>query len=271
MALGTPYWFILSAAPPGQPANLRATSQTDGSALVTWDAPSEAGDDAFYRVRRQVDAADGSYAVIARRVQAAGSDGVVAYRDEGNGREVGQRYLYSVRAFDEDGDPLGRWTPGVRDNRPPAFAEDSAAAFEVAENTAAGANIGDAIEATDPDAEDSLTYALGNTADDGHFAIDAKTGQLQTKDALDYESQSSYAVTVIAADGGGLSARIAVTITVTDVADTAPGQPDAPKIISIKQTSFRATWTAPAAGSSAVTAYDGGDNVLALMTATTGE
>ena len=269
VVLGTPYWFIpsaaatgaepgtmrfrRSAAPPGQPANLRATPQTDGSALVTWDAPAEAGDDAFYRVRRRVDAADGSYTVIARRVQAAGSDGTVAHRDEGNGREAGQRYLYSVRAFDGDGKALGQWTAGVRDNRPPAFAEDSAAAFQVAENTAAGTDIGSPVTATDPDDGDSLIYLLGG-ADADHFAIDVDSGQLQTSGALDYESQDSYAVTVIAADGAGLWAGLDVTITVTDVKE-APGQPDAPEIIKVKQTSFRVTWTAPAAGSSAITGY----------------
>ncbi len=232
VAYGTPYWFAPSAAatgaepgtqrfrrsapPPGQPANLRATPQADGSTLVTWDPPAEAGDDAFYRVRRRVDAADSNYQVIARRVEAADSGGVVAYRDDGNGREAGQRYLYSVRAFDGDGKPLGRWTPGVRDNRPPAFAADSAAAFQVAENTAAGAAIGNAITATDPDDGDSLVYLLGG-ADADHFAIDSGSGQLQTKGALDYESQDSYVVTVIAADGAGLWAGLDVTITVTDV------------------------------------------------------
>ncbi len=232
VVLGTPYWFAPSAAatgaepgtqrfrrsapPPGQPANLRATPQEDGSALVTWDAPAEAGDDAFYRVRRRVDAADSSYTVIARRVEAADSGGVVAYRDDGNGREAGQRYLYSVRAFDGDGKPLGRWTQGVRDNRPPAFTEDSATAFQVAENTASGTDIGDPVAATDPDDGDTLTYLLGG-ADADHFAIDADSGQLRTSGALDYESQDSYAVTVIAADGAGLWAGLDVTITVTDV------------------------------------------------------
>ena len=272
VVLGTPYWFApsaaatgaepgtrlfsrsaRSAAPPGQPANLRATPQADGAALVTWDAPAEAGDDTFYRVRRRVDAADGSYSVIARRVEAAASDGVVAYRDAGNGRAAGQRYLYSVRAFSADGKPLGRWTQGVRDNRPPAFAAASATAFQVAENTASGTDIGDPVAATDPDAGDTLTYLLGG-ADADHFAIDPDSGQLQTSGALDYESRDSYAVTVIAADGAGLWASRDATIAVTDV-EEAPGQPDAPEIINIKETSFRVTWTAPAAGSSAISGY----------------
>ena len=46
-----------------------------------------------------------------------------------------------------------------------------------------------------------------------------------------------------------------MTIKVDDVADTPPGQPDAPEISNIKQTSFRITWTAPAAGSSAISGY----------------
>ena len=105
---------------------------------------------------------------------------------------------------------------GVRDNRPPAFAADSAAAFQVAENTAAGTDIGNPVTATDPDDGDTLTYLLGG-ADADHFAIDADSGQLRTSGALDYESQDSYAVTVIAADGAGLWAGLDATITVTDV------------------------------------------------------
>ena len=237
VAYGTPYWKAPSAAatgaepgttmsrrsappPPGQPASLRATPQADGSTLVTWDAPAEAGDDAFYRVRRRVDAAGGSHSVIARRVQATGSDGVVAYRHEANSRQAGQRHHYSVRAFNGNGKPLGRWTKGVRDNRPPAFAADSTAAFTVAENTAAGATIGEAPTATDPDDGDTLTYLLGGAHAD-HFAIDADSGQLKTKGALDYESQDSYTVTIIAADGAGLWAGLDATITVTDVKEAA--------------------------------------------------
>ncbi len=251
-----------------RPGNVQAALQADGSVLVTWEAPAGAGDDTFYRVRRRLDTADSSYAVIARRVEDADNDGAAEYRDDDGDLEAGQSYLYSVRAFDGDGDKLGQWTDGVKvsipaaapaekekraANNAPTFA-DSAAEVSVAENTAAGADIGAPVEAKDPDG-DSLTYALGSTADDGHFTIDADSGQLQTSGALDYESQSSYTVTVTATDDGGLSASVEVTITVTDVADTPPGQPDTPEIINVEETSFRVTWTAPAAGSSAITGY----------------
>ena len=93
---------------------------------------------------------------------------------------------------------------------------------EVAENTAAGENIGAPVTATDAD-DDTLTYALGGT-DMASFAIDPATGQLMTKAALDYEipadadTDNNYEVTVTASDGNTADdATIAVTITVTNV------------------------------------------------------
>ena len=93
----------------------------------------------------------------------------------------------------------------------------------VAENTAAGENIGDPVAATDDDAGDTLTYTLGG-ADMASFDIEDTTGQLMTKAALDYEApadadtDNAYEVTVTASDGNtAADATIAVTITVTDM------------------------------------------------------
>ncbi len=85
----------------------------------------------------------------------------------------------------------------------------------VAENTAAGEDIGNPVEATDAN-NDTLIYVLGGT-DAASFAIDSATGQLSTRAALDYETKSSYSVTVTATDPDGESATARVTITVTDV------------------------------------------------------
>ena len=74
------------------------------------------------------------------------------------------------------------------------------------------------VVATDVDSGDTLTYTLGGTDADS-FAIEstAAGGQLQTKAALDYETQTDYEVTVIATDKAGLMGEITVTINVTDV------------------------------------------------------
>ena len=83
-------------------------------------------------------------------------------------------------------------------------------------------NVGSAIVATDANG-DTPTYTLGG-ADASLFRIRSDDGQLEVKDALDHETDSSHTVRVMANDGSGASndsATITVTIYVTD-ADEAP-------------------------------------------------
>ena len=103
----------------------------------------------------------------------------------------------------------------ILENNAPVFAEDSSTTRTIAENTDSGVNIGTPITATDADG-DTLTYSLGAT-DTKAFSIDSKTGQLQTKAALDYETKSSYTLTITVDDGNGGSTSIDVTINVTDI------------------------------------------------------
>ena len=103
-------------------------------------------------------------------------------------------------------------------NNAPVFAA-ATDTREVAENAAAGENIGAPVTATDADAGDTLAYTLGG-ADMASFDIDGTTGQLMTKDPLDFETTPSYTVTITASDGNTTDdATIMVTITVTDVAE----------------------------------------------------
>ena len=112
-------------------------------------------------------------------------------------------------------------------NEPPAF-DGLTATREVAENTVAGQNIGGPVAATDQDAGDTLTYTLGGT-DAAAFDIDASTGQLKTKAPLDYETTTSYAVTVSVRDSKDVDgnpdplqdASISVTITIINLNEVA--------------------------------------------------
>ena len=112
-------------------------------------------------------------------------------------------------------------------NNAPTFTDGTETTREVAENTAAGENIGDPVAATDDDTTDTLTYRLNGTDADS-FDIVSTSGQLQTKAALDYETDNSYSVTVSVSDGNGGTDSIAVTINVTNVneAPTFPGTTD---------------------------------------------
>ena len=118
-------------------------------------------------------------------------------------------------------------------NAAPTFT--SAAAFSVNENqTAVGT-----VKATDPNAEDTVTYAITGGADSAQFQINETTGALSFKSAPDYENpadvastdpandadNNEYIVAVTATGGTGtraLTAAQTITVTVDDVDESEP-------------------------------------------------
>lgn len=80
------------------------------------------------------------------------------------------------------------------ENHPPSFDEDST--FSVDEDLPAGTVVG-TVTATDPDDGQTISYSISG----GPFAIDS-SGQITTTEPLDYESMSSYDLTVTATDNG---------------------------------------------------------------------
>ena len=97
------------------------------------------------------------------------------------------------------------------DNGPPVF-PSTEAGRDVPENTAMGMNIGARVTATDSD-NDTLTYSVPA---DSVFSINAATGQLVTKGALDHETAGAIDVVVTATDSIGTTDTITVTVNVTD-------------------------------------------------------
>ena len=99
---------------------------------------------------------------------------------------------------------------------------------KVAENSASGTAVGDPVTATDLGSDgmqEVLLYTLAGT-DASSFDIDRATGQLKTKEDLDYEDSTNtdhkYEVTVTASDPSDTNsnqsrATVTVTIEVTDV------------------------------------------------------
>ena len=127
--------------------------------------------------------------------------------------------MVRITVTDENDDAM------ITPNRMPVFADGEMADREVAENSAAGTQVGDPVAATDED-ENELTYELSG-ADAMYFEID-DMGQITVGEGtmLDYESdKTTYMVTVTADDGTGAhnaTDSIAVTIMVTDVNDYSP-------------------------------------------------
>ena len=95
----------------------------------------------------------------------------------------------------------------------PMFPVGRSYTLDVKENSAPGTNISTPVVADLP----TSVYSLeGDDADS--FEIDSATGQIMTKAALDYETKSSYSVTVKATVMG--SDTVDVTISVMDVLPT---------------------------------------------------
>ena len=151
-------------------------------------------------------------------------------------------------------------------NEPPQFSANTATR-SVAENSSAGASVGAVVTATDPEG-DALTYTLTGT-DAGKFDIASSTGQIKVKSgtSLDYESKTSYSVTVNVSDkkkGDGtadaaIDDTISVTINVTDVAEP-PSAPAAPTVAvnaATPASKLDVSWTAPdVTGKPAISDYD---------------
>ena len=142
-------------------------------------------------------------------------------------------------------------------NNAPVFSSSNVSR-SIAENTAAGVNVGAAVTATDADAGDTLSYTLGG-ADVASFDFVETTGQIRTKAGVsyDHEAKSSYTVTVTASDGTSTAAA-SVTIRISDV-DEPPSAPATPSIsaVSGSSTSLSVSWAAPAnAGEPAIDNYD---------------
>ena len=112
-------------------------------------------------------------------------------------------------------------TPAVQ-NVDPTFDEGDAANREVVENRPVRSNVGGRITAADSD-RDTLTYSILG----GHrlFEIDATTGQIRTKEALDHDTEPSHLLTVDVSDmlnssddpDPTIDDTIQVTIAVTNV------------------------------------------------------
>ena len=238
-------------AAPGEPA-LTATSDTTDSLTVTWTAPDNTGPPVTgYDVQYRQQGSEADFT--------AGPQNVTATSATLTGLTAATAYEVQVRASSDEGagswSSLGMGSTASPANATPEFVEGVSTERSVAENTAAGAAIGEPLTATDADADDTLTYALEGT-DAASFAIDAASGQLRTLAALDFETDSVYTVTVRADDGRGGSGRIAVTINVTD--QGAPSAPGAPTVTATSGTtdSLTVTWTAPDDTGPPVTGYD---------------
>ncbi len=105
-------------------------------------------------------------------------------------------------------------------NRVPVFATGQPV-LSVSENVAAGTHVG-RIEATDPDAGQTVSYHIGSGNIAGAFSIDPVTGDISVSGMIDYESRAIYHLQIIATDSGfpALSSARVYPVTIQNVIES---------------------------------------------------
>ena len=184
------------------------------------------------------------------------------------GLTEGTKYEVQVRATNDEGDSA--WSTSgktnTQDKNVHAEFPDLTATRSIAENSAAGTNVGDPVTANDTE-NHTLYYSLNGT-DKDEFEIGLNTGQITVKSGSipDYEAKTSYSLTVEVSDRKDkddnpdtkIDDTITVTINVTDVAEP----PAAPAITvannsTTPSTKIDVSWTAPdMTGKPKITDYD---------------
>ena len=118
----------------------------------------------------------------------------------------------------------------INDN-PPLFPAEELN-IEVTENLPFGSQVGAPIVASDADLSPhgTVRYSILSGNSPRTFALSSETGQLMLTQRLDFEITSSYSLTILARDSGGmvdpdflvLNDTVVVTVTVSDYNDNAP-------------------------------------------------
>ncbi|MEQ8774359.1 MAG: gliding motility-associated C-terminal domain-containing protein, partial [Marinoscillum sp.] len=185
-----------------------------------------------------------------------GSTGVVTFKtapDFENPADADANNTYVINVVASDGTNASNQDVTITvtdvDDTAPVFTSALTASF--AEN-----GTGTAYTALATDAN-SLTYSLGSGNDESLFDIVGSTGVVTFKSAPDFENptdadaNNTYVINVVASDGSNASNQD-VTITVTDVDDTAPVFTSA-LTASFAENGTGTAYTATATGSETIT------------------
>ncbi|KAL2096237.1 hypothetical protein ACEWY4_008385 [Coilia grayii] len=180
--------------------------------------------------------------------------GVLSVEQQLDSSVIGH-YVLSVRATDGGTPPLSS-TAAVHvavvmsDNSPPRFALGQYHA-QVSEGVAVGTSVVTVTALS----RSTLTYQLRHGPASPAFAINQYSGTVVTRQAIDFERDRAFALTVVAADMTGREAVATVTVTVLDRNDNSP---------EFLQSSYRGNVSEGAAPGTLVADAQGGGALLLL-------
>ena len=202
----------VAEGPPPAPTGLTVTL-AEGVFTISWTAVDGA---AKYEAQHKTTAADSQWTALPE------TTGLSATYAPADGPDCSTEYRFRVRAYGDGDTYTGIWgvesdvEPVETATCPPEFGQGSY--FFFIRDTAAIDSAVGMVSATDPDTDDTVSYAItaGNAA--GKFSINATTGQLTVAGAFDISDTPSYTLTVEASDGQGGkdTAEAVVSLTIAD-------------------------------------------------------
>ena len=197
----TAFSMSTSASMPPDAPTIDSVTARSAEFTVVWQAPTTGSSgitsyDVRYIKTSEDETDDTNWTVQTGAWRAGGGD--LQYTVTGLDNDV--EYDVQVRAVNSAG--TGSWSATsvvrpLRANADPEFPASESGSRTVPESAAAGTSVGAPVAATDGDGDD-LVYTLSGGG--GVFSIEGATGQVKTEAALDYETRSSYSVSVTASD-----------------------------------------------------------------------
>ncbi|XP_048186997.1 LOW QUALITY PROTEIN: protocadherin gamma-B2-like [Perognathus longimembris pacificus] len=144
-------------------------------------------------------------------------------------REQQSGHLLVLTAAD-GGDPVLTGTTQIQiqvtdaNDNPPVFSQP-VYRVRLRENMPPGTSVLK-VTATDQDEgiNAEITYAFKSLGEDigNKFTLDHRNGEITSKDSVDFESRSSYTMSIEAKDGGGLATECEIILDILDENDNAP-------------------------------------------------
>ena len=140
---------------------------------------------------------------------------------------VNSGYNYTDYTYDLNNTPVPQggcrdvggyeFVEGALTNNPPVISNQS---FNIDENSSSGSSVG-TIVASDPDPDQTITYAIQSGNASNAFSLNSNSGVLTVNNAgaLNYETTTSFSLVVMVTDNGAspMSSSANITINVNDV------------------------------------------------------
>ena len=213
-------WFDQFIADMAEDQNINVAPWLDMPADITGNENIAVGTTLGYVYGSDANGDQLTYSIFSDPSGNIGIDGNRLYL--ANAIDINEDVVFNVLLKVQDpygASDIDEWQVTVENNHSPVISNTSA--VSLAEDVSTGTSVA-TVSASDAESE-TITYSItaGNTGN--AFTINSSTGAITTAAALDYETTTSYSLTITATDAWGNTTTTTQTVNVTDVNEVLNG------------------------------------------------